>query len=354
MTLLERASAGHEGPGSAEGSSVSLSHLLRITTLSPAQAVFVALRAVEAVKPLHDNGYTRGHGALRDVLVDQHGLVRIGTPPPDLAVLLRQLARGAPSSGDDRAAELLAALDAAADHAEQPGSDLDLVAAPLESVAGEPDVTEQARHEVTALVTAVTRPSPSPDASSVPGPFAATHPPTPLSRVLRPLGRTIAAVVVLAAAVGLEFAFLHDRLARDVQLVLGGDRAAHSTSPSPERAKALPLPAPPAAGAVTGVDVRALQPCAPAADCEVRLLIRLRPQPEPLAVQWVVQVYDRCTGGKVEQPGGAVSVQPGGEDVHAVTSVSLPRGRSLAVVAVTEEPARAASPPLLVRAEGAC
>lgn len=169
----------------------------------------------------------------------------------------------------------------------------------------------------------------------------------------------VAALTVLVVVVSLEFAVLRERLTGDLHLLLGGDQpgqgAASSAAPMPMQLPPVPGPAPRSAGLVGGIDLRALEPCTPGAVCAVRVLVRLHPQPVPLAVKWTFRVVDRCTGGQRSVPGGVVSAAPGGAQVQAVSTVPLPPGRSLEVIAVTSEPARAASGPLLAPArQGSC
>ena len=80
----------------------------------------------------------------------------------------------------------------------------------------------------------------------------------------------------------------------------------------------------------------------------------LQPRPEPQTVTWGFQVLDRCTGVAANAPGGTVTVPPEGDRTDAIVTVGLPRGDALAVLALTEQPAIAASAPLLVPADGAC
>ena len=168
----------------------------------------------------------------------------------------------------------------------------------------------------------------------------------------RPLWRSVAALAVLAGAVLLEFSLLHDRLSNDVHLLLDTvkppSQAATPTGPPGIAPGPVPVPAPGAAGAVNGVDLRALQPCSAGTTCSVRVLMHLQAQPQPVTVRWAFQLADRCTGAQSTVPGGAVSVASRQTDVSVVAAVPLPVTRALAVIAVTGAPASAASPPLLV------
>jgi hypothetical protein len=68
-------------------------------------------------------------------------------------------------------------------------------------------------------------------------------------------------------------------------------------------------------------------------------------------VTWSYLLVDRCTGTTTPAPGGTLPVAPNGERAVAVGTVALPDLPSVAVVAVTDSPAAAASPPVSV---GSC
>jgi hypothetical protein len=158
--------------------------------------------------------------------------------------------------------------------------------------------------------------------------------------------------VVLGGVVLLEFAFLRDKVAADIGALLSAGRS--GTTPSAVQAPdGLPVvpPAPAAAGAVLGVDLRALAPCATGAPCSVRLLVRVLPAAGPQVVTWSYLIVDRCTGTAVTAPGGSVTVPASGQRAAVVGTVALPAGRAAGLVAVTRAPAAAASAPVLV---GSC
>jgi hypothetical protein len=205
---------------------------------------------------------------------------------------------------------------------------------------------------------------------------------TRLRTVWRRLWTALAALVVIAGIVALEFAFLHERLMQDLHLLTGASAreqaAGHPTRPP---LGPVPAPAPATAGTVDRVDLRALDSCTPGTVCAVRVLVRLQPQPEqlqpqgpvpakaeampqpqaqamsppgaqapekPLRVTWTFRAIDRCTGATHALPGGSLSVAPGGREAQAVNRVLLPAGQVLALIAVTGAPATAASAPLPV------
>jgi hypothetical protein len=173
----------------------------------------------------------------------------------------------------------------------------------------------------------------------------------------RRTGRRIVAwvlsVVVLAGGVVVEVALLRDHVAKDIGVLLDAGRsggAAPSAAPSPDGVP-VAAPAPAAAGNVRGVDLRALEPCAPGSPCTVRVMIRLDPVQRREVVTWSYRVVDRCTGVADEAPGGSVTVAPGASGAAAVGTVPLPDGQGAGIIAVTSAPAAAASQPLVV---GSC
>jgi len=168
----------------------------------------------------------------------------------------------------------------------------------------------------------------------------------------RRIGAWLLSILVLAAVVVAEIVFLRDDITADVGLLLKAGRggAQPSAAPQPD-GRALVAPAPAAAGSVAAVDLRPLARCAPAEACTVRLLVRLVPAPGPQVVTWSYQVVDRCTGTSGIAPGGTVTVPPLADRATAVGVVALPPSGGVALVAVTDAPAAAASAAVVV---GSC
>jgi hypothetical protein len=156
-------------------------------------------------------------------------------------------------------------------------------------------------------------------------------------------------VAVLVGVVLLEVALLREDILADVHLLLDAGRAGSAPAAAPVPPDGLPVvpPAPPAAGSVTGVDLRALEPCTPGAPCPVRVLVSLLPAADQQTVTWSYRVVDRCTGATETVPGGSVTVPPQADRAVAVGSVALP-AHGVGVVAVTDAPAVAAAAPVLV------
>ncbi len=163
----------------------------------------------------------------------------------------------------------------------------------------------------------------------------------------RRIGAWLLSLVVLGAVVTAEVVLLGDDITTDIDLLLDAGREGDEPADEPEP-DGLPVtaPAPPSAGAVAGIDLRALARCAPGAPCAVRLLVRLIPSPEPQVVTWSYRVVDRCTGLSTPVPGGSVTVPPLAERAEVVAEVALPPLAGVAVLAVTEVPAIAASGPV--------
>jgi hypothetical protein len=170
----------------------------------------------------------------------------------------------------------------------------------------------------------------------------------------RRIGAWLLSVVVLAGVVLVEVLVLRDKITSDIGLLLDAGRggAAEAAAPaSGGRPIVVPAPAPATAGSVAGVDLRALAPCAPGAPCTLRLLVRLEPGAGPQVVTWSYLIVDGCTGATATTPGGTVTVPPGVGRAVAVGTVALPAVQAVAVVAITDLPAAAASRPVLV---GSC
>jgi hypothetical protein len=82
--------------------------------------------------------------------------------------------------------------------------------------------------------------------------------------------------------------------------------------------------------------------------------VTLQPQAEPQTITWDFRVVDRCTGEAVNVPGGTVTVPPHADRADVVSTLGLPPGDALGVLAVTNQPFTAASAAVNVPAPGAC
>jgi hypothetical protein len=168
-------------------------------------------------------------------------------------------------------------------------------------------------------------------------------------RVLRSLWGLVLAVAVLGLVLGAEVYFLHGPITRDLRALGGSSRGVSATS-FPRRTP--PVLAPPAAGAIRVVDLRALRPCAGGTSCELTVVIGTRREDAPLRLAWEVEAFDRCSGATVTLGKDTAIVARGQSQDVALESVLLPRWGSLDLVALTTSPAKAASPPLQVPPSG--
>ncbi|MFC5993652.1 hypothetical protein ACFQE5_05425 [Pseudonocardia hispaniensis] len=352
--------------------------MLEIARLTPAQALVLAIDVL-AAPPIRGQGGPRGGSAGYAVVVGADGLARLtaepehpssdghrpvpaslgeATPLADLAAAARRSVR----EPDQRESEQLAALDRAAVAAAEPGANRADVTAPLRAVSPS-DGDRRRRAELARLVRAANGCPAGTTAPLPPAPRAArpAAPPTPPLRN-RSGARSVAArswrwgisIVVLAAVLLLEIIFLRDRISHDIGVVLDAGRAGAATTTARPTPPPVAPPAPRAAGAVAGVDLRALYPCTPGSDCQIRLQVLLHPQPDPQTVAWDLRIVNPCTGAAAAGPAGTVAVPPNGERAVVVDTVSLPPGDALAVLAQVSTPAVAASAPLPVPVLGTC
>jgi len=367
-------------PPSVPSCGVGLSRLIGLARLTAPQALEIgaSVLAEAAGRSEPDSGSPGSDQVvIEQVVIGTDGRVVLGPAadsrhdgrpsaagPTGLAVevVLGDVARAARLGArrtEPATEQLLVVLDRAV--AELPVAGVPVVAEMLREAAAATD-RRAVRAELAALVRAVGRSAgaasgnePADDPSTVVR-VAPAWPATSgqIGTARRRIGAWLLSVVVLAAVVLLEVAVLRDHIATDIRLLLGAGRSgsASSSPPEPDGPPIVP-PAPAAAGSVTAVDLRLLAPCAPGAPCTMRLLVRLVPAADPQVVTWSYRIVDRCTGATVTDtaPGGSVTVPAGGERAAALGTVTLPAAHAVAVVAVTDAPAAAASPPAIV---GSC
>jgi len=117
----------------------------------------------------------------------------------------------------------------------------------------------------------------------------------------------------------------------------------------------VPDLAPPTAGPITAIEIQPLQGvCQAGAACPVQVTVRLQPQPSAEEVRWSFHIYDRCTGATSVLPGVSVTALAGWAYVYGTSWPALTASHPLALVAVTEAPAAAASPAVLAGGTGPC
>ncbi|MGK5110759.1 hypothetical protein [Geodermatophilus sp. CPCC 205506] len=351
-------------PPPAASGGVALTRLIGLARLTPPQALEIGAGVLaEAARRAEPDGGSPDSDRFEigPVVVGADGRVVLGPGGPGGAAVeavLADLAGAARLRGrrpDPAADQLLDALDRAGTLL--PVSGVPAVARMLGEAAGAVD-RSAVRAELAALVAAIGGAAgpaagpignPSPAVRAAP---AGLDPQGATRTTRRRIGAWLLSALVLAAVVSVEVAVLRDDIAVDIRLLLDAGRSGStpSAAPEPDGPPIVP-PAPAAAGTVTAVDLRLLAQCAPGAPCDLRLLVRLVPGPEPQVVTWSYRIVDRCTGATETAPGGTVTVPPEGERAVAAGTVPLPALQAVAVVAVTDLPAAAASPPVFA---GSC
>jgi len=356
------------GPPSARPG-VALTRLISLARLTPAQAMEIAVSLLNEPEMRSEPPTGSACVAADRIVVRTDGSVRLDPvrdedePPATLSPVETVLAdvvgaarldtRPAGSSGD----LLLAELDRAVE--DLPGTGVPVVARRLGDAAGAID-RPAVRAELAALVSALGESPGSASGGRAIGAPAGAARGDPAVRTLRRerrsalrrVGAWVASVLVLVTVVVLEVVLLRDDISADIDVLLQAGRSGSHSSAAPT-ADGLPIraPAPASAGNVTGVDLRAMGPCRPAAPCALRIQVRLAPRAQQQAVTWTYRIIDRCTGATTTVPGGRVIVPARGGRAASVGTVALPKMPAVAVVAVTRTPAAAASAPVSV---GSC
>jgi hypothetical protein len=348
----------------AEARGVRLTRLLALAAISPAQAVEVGagLLAVVELDQAREQRDPDGCGPAVDrITIDLDGRVVVASVAPagasarGGAALLGELAgagRARIGPGNPVDARLVDELDRAVE--ELPVVGAAAARQRLEEACAVLD-RRAVRAELGALVRMLT------ESTGTAGPGRAEReaedrsgvPPAGPRRDARTrVWAWLLSVTVLVAVVAAEVVLLRDEITADVHLLLDSGRSGSvaATDPEPDGLPVAP-PAPPAAGVVAGVDLRPVTACTPGAPCTVRVVLRLLPGTDPRTASWSFRLTDRCTGATGTATGGSVTVPAGAQQVTAVNTVSLPPHRAVAVEAVTELPAAAAAPPVLL---GSC
>lgn len=131
-------------------------------------------------------------------------------------------------------------------------------------------------------------------------------------------------------------------------------KSAEAAQPVTDRPEAVPRLGPEKAGPINGVTIeRAEGACTRAAICPLRVDVMLDPTASPRDVSWSLRVVDRCTGEISTRQGVSMTARSGWQQVYGISRPTLPGSPALAIVAVTEAPATAASAPLYVTADRA-
>ena len=377
-------------PASAGGTGrVPLDRLLTMATLSPAEATFVACHLLESTdlpRPVdgalpHDDRWVVAITASGDVEATPTG-PRSGAA---VAELLGQLVRSARRLPAHPAAGQLVLLrrleEAAAETGAEPGTQAGTLRRALVETLGA-DGSERLRAQLAHLVDAyvhvaastatqpgvltgagVAQPGPGSPGPRRPAPERSSRrrPRSggpALGHRRAPARRVVLAALLLVVAVA-GSGYVLTRRADDASAgspgpstaAPSGKASAGTPSKSAEQGSSRPRArvetlAPRRAGVVTGVELRRAGACTPGALCAVTVTTRFRPAPSAQAVTWRVGTVTSCNGRVSWSPPVSVTAQPGWTSVYASSSVPVPRGRSVALVATTTAPARAQSPPV--------
>jgi Protein tyrosine and serine/threonine kinase len=358
-----------------------LRRLLAVARLTPEQAALVTVGVVEGMQALHQAD--RWHGRLdeRTVHVGAAGQVRLGAwglgldghdreerRARDREGALRLLGRLGRSTGrPPRAADLLRALDACG---ARDGEEAALLVRAREAAVALLEgggAGERAAHELAVVVGMLER-DPAPQSPSAPQPPPlAPHPLrspaavwTPQTHRARWLVAGLSALALVAIFIAVAAWYASSRSVAVVTHPMlsaspppAPTQRAPTAPPTAGGPRPVPAQGPAAAGPITAIEIQPLQgSCQPGAVCPVQVTVRLQPQPAAQEVRWSFRVFDRCTGATSVVPGASVTALPGWAYVYGTSWPALSASHPIALVAVTETPATAASPAVLAGGSG--
>lgn len=387
---------------------LGLDRLLSVSVLTPGQALFVAVQLLDAAdaRDATDGAHPAGT-RLGAVTLTPSGEVDVGpshadegTSVTELLSRLLQNARRLPAHPRPEQLSLLHRLEEAAG---DPTLEPDARARELEGALADTlgsGYRQRLSGQLAALVDAFAHVAPSIPAAddtvpsrmrtwtpvtshraalaaqgaprpasrrTAPTPAAPARPPhrgRPLVR-RRNRGRRVALVVLVLLAVLAGGGYLLVRgpgIGVLASLAHGNNPAAPSTSapaqPSNQpgkhqqthrhRSRALPTLAVRHAGLVTAVTVQKTGRCKPGSRCPVKVTVHLRRSATSRVVGWKMAAARLCKRGTTWSPVTTMTARPGWTTVFAHSSVRVPKGRSLALIALTTTPARAQSRPVPV------
>jgi hypothetical protein len=367
---------------------VPLERLLSVAVLTPAQASFVAVQLLYAADLSEVDGEHPSTARVGAVTMTPTGDVTVAQPSAAdgtcVTELLERLLDNAHHLPAHPRQEQLVLLHLLEEAARDPQLQPDARARELEGALADTlgsRTRQRLPGELAALVDAFTRmtsaaPEPT-DRPSSPkrvkagaaasaGPVArraTSRPPRRGSDLLHPRkrGRRVALLAVVVPAV----------LAASGYLAVGGSVAgivgshgAHGnpTAPGgaapsdpaakvarrarPQHANGLLAVAPLRHGPITSVAVQESGPCAPGALCRVTVTVHFRPSSTARPVVWKVGTARGCTRAITWAAPTSVTALAGWSTVYATSSVRIPLGRSLSLIALTTAPDRARSRPV--------
>jgi hypothetical protein len=367
---------------------VPLRRLLGLATLTPAQAVHIAVEMLTALQPESES-----YGAFDtdDVLVDEDGSIRLveheftpGTASaagevaqrlagnadrpaahrrPAYATLLSALKQAAAdlSRGDLAAplAELRRELEASGvDRARLQHELAALVSVPLVRVGAEPTAPATPKVEAPARPNVIVDPATvEPETESAPS-IDMPVPPTSVVRRLPPRPLIVLVAVVVVALVALVAALLNnsDGGPTNANTTDQPVNSSHASSTPPPAARntgprAVPQLAPRSAGPISKVTFDPAGHCHADAACTATVRIWLRP-PGLTSLKWHAALVDRCTGKIRTIDNGSMIAEQGWRSAYTTVRLHLPQKSSMAVLAVVDSPISAASRPVLVPSGG--
>jgi hypothetical protein len=398
----QRTSEQEPAPGNARAGEpvdsvkpVSFDRLLSVATLTSAQAALVAVRLLDAAQLAGSgNGGPSPRTSLGAVTLTVAGEIDVRPSPPDQGTpvieLLEELLQNARRLPVHPRPEQLSMLrrieEATSEPLVDPGARARVLEAALADTLG-PRAHELVTGQLAALVAAFAHVAPSvpapvellldpaPARAAAPPKGAAarraapagrpTNRPPRRQRVLlhrRNRGRVALIALVVVAMLAVSGYVVLGGPGADIVSSLGGndapaapDTTAPDTpakepakQPKPDRAEAVATLAPRQAGAITGVRLQKAGACQPGALCPVTVTVTFRPATTSRTIGWKVGAAQVCKPGITWSPPVTVTAQPGWTTVYASSSVRVPKGRSLALTALTNAPARAQSRPVPV------
>lgn len=360
---------------------LTLERLLSVATLTPAQAALVAVQLLDAAAD-PGNGH-RPAADLGRVALTTAGVLEVGRAPSGRSRTLGQVlgllvenARRLPAHPQPGQLLLLRRLEeAATEPVSEPGARARALEQALADTVG-PDVRQRLTGQLAALVQAFVHvagggPAGPPRQAvprATPSSPSTRRPPTrrrARKHALLPhrrRGRAALVAVVVAAVLAVSGYVVVGGPGSDIVTSLGRDKtpAAPDTTtpetpskqpakkPKPDRPKAVAALAPRQAGAITAVALQKAGTCRPGALCPVTVTVHFRPATTSRTIGWKVGAAQVCKPGITWSAPVTVTAQPGWTTVYASSSVRVPKGRALALTALTTTPARAQSRPVPV------